>query len=154
MSFEEASPDSGGSRSKKRLIIIASAIAAVAIAGALVWIFWPKAPEAAPVNQPATNQPAPANGNAPAATPGTNAPASNTPGTNAPAAPAPIQPVPAGIDRPVTAAEREKYGLSPNDDIWVKTTSPTDGSQPQMYFYNKSVNKNPTPYIPPAPYKK
>lgn len=56
--------------------------------------------------------------------------------------------IPAGIDRPLTDVEKKKYGFKINDDIWVKTSSPTDGSQPFMSFYNKTVNPNPYPTVP------
>ena len=56
--------------------------------------------------------------------------------------------IPPGIDRPLTQDEKKKYGFNTADDIWLKTSNPTDGSQPFMSFYNKTINPNPYPTVP------
>jgi hypothetical protein len=53
-----------------------------------------------------------------------------------------------GLDRPLTQEEKIRYGFSTTDDIWLKTSSPKDGSQPFMSFYNKTVNPAPYPTVP------
>jgi hypothetical protein len=159
-SFEDLSPSNGGSGWKKTAVIVSAAVGVLAVAGVLAWIFWPKAaPPSVSVNPPAAlNQPQPPAGNTPAAPPAGNTPAAppatNTPPSAASGASGTVQTAPAGIDRPITAEERQKYGFSQSDDIWVQTTSPTDGSQPQMFFYDKTVNPSPVPYVPPVPYQK
>ncbi len=53
-----------------------------------------------------------------------------------------------GQNRPLTAEEKKMYRLPANADIWLKTSSPVDGSQPEMSFYNKTINPNPSPTVP------
>lgn len=150
-SFEQPGTTGGG---WKKPVLIGSVLAVLlAIIGLLVWTFWLKGIfQPSGVRQSAGEPVVPVvntNVNQPAPSVTTNAPAQVSP-----TAPANTQVIPAGIDRPITKEERLKYGFSATDDIWVKTTSPTDGSTPQMSFYNKTVNLAPIPYVNPPPGKK
>lgn len=119
----------------KIAFIIAGAVVLIA-ALTTVAIFWPK--------NKTPNSSAPP-------------PAVVTPPANVPPAPVPEKPVekpanipaiPPGVDRPLTTVEKQKYGFATADNIWMKTSSPSDGSQPSMSFYNKTVNPNPYPTAP------
>ncbi len=43
-----------------------------------------------------------------------------------------------GIDRALSTEEKIKYGFVSGENIWMKTTSPTNGTNPQAYFYTKN----------------
>ena len=139
------------------MLIGAIIVVALAVLGVLVWMFWskgaPQATDMANNNVPVSNV---NKGTVPEASGGTvTPPVANVPAYVPSAVPVNIQSIPAGLNRQITPEERVKYGLSPTDDIWVRTTSPTDGSTPQLTFYNKTVNPSPQPYVnPPEPLKK
>lgn len=141
------------------MLIGAIIVVVLAVVGVLAWVFWPK------VTPPATGM---VNNNAPvlnvnkAVKPGTSGGTVTPPIANVPILPyvppavlESLRSIPAGLNRPITPEERRKYDFSATDDIWVKTTSPTDGSVPQMSFFNKTINPSPKPYVetPPPPKK-
>jgi hypothetical protein len=149
-SFDQ--PGSAGGGWKKPVLIGLIVVVLLTTVGILVWTFWLKGLSQAPSILP--GEPSQENNNSGSSNGTSETPATNTPSQVSPTAPVNIQSIPVGINRPVTKQERIKYNFSLTDDIWVKTTSPTDGSVPQMSFYNKTVNPSPVPYVNPPPGKK
>jgi hypothetical protein len=46
-----------------------------------------------------------------------------------------------GLNRRLTAAEKVKYHFPSGADVWIRTTSPTDGSKPDVYFSQVQTKK-------------
>lgn len=132
-------------KTKKPIIIILIVVGLlVLVATAAAIIFWPKTISPVPVSLPAQTA-----GGQITNTPAINIPVPPVTDTNVPTpTPTVAPPIAPGVNRPLTAAEKQKYGFSTADDIWMKTSSPTNGSQPVMSFYNKTVNPNPFPTTP------
>ena len=153
--LQSSSPEIAGFGPRKKLLVIGAAVLGLLVVSAiLAFVFWPKAgqekkspvpaiPAGAfqPQVQPQVQSTAPSAGPNQATV---LSPVKATPpaGVAGPFVPTEI---PAGVDRPLTVAEKQARGFVVTDDIWMKTTKPANGRKPQASFYNKTVPTTPRP---------
>ncbi len=124
-------PQGENARSNKALFI-GGAVLLVLIAAAIVFVVTWRSNK--PSVAPSLNQ----NANSERGVRPVNAPPANVPTEKVPPLPAgngayfDVQP---GLDRPLTADEKVKYHFPSAANVWIKTTSPADGTKPDVYFY-------------------
>jgi len=135
-------PQEENKRSNKILLVGGAVLAVLILAaiGFFVFRMLGKAPAASPAIEQNTNtvrgggsvnvQPVNSNDNVPSV--------KNTP---LPAGNGAYYDVPPGLNRPLTADEKIKYHFPADANVWIITTSPTDGSKPDVYFSQGQMQK-------------